>query len=240
MKIAVIDDEKYAREELCHQISEILPEAQIQVAASGVAAMELIERTSFDLLFLDIRLGDMMGTTIASLVRKASPHTHIVFATAFPEYGVKAFELGVDDYILKPFDPQRVRQVIARCQSISSAVQETAPVQKIAITTNRHTTLVGVEDIIYIETAGTGRHCILHTRGGNFTTTTSLTEYEGKLQPLGFFRIHKTCLVQLKLVRDIFPWTNNGFGLHVEGSDAVLPIGREQMKRLRQLLNLNA
>ncbi len=240
MKIAVIDDEKYAREELCHQISEILPEAQIQVAASGVAAMELIEHTAFDLIFLDIRLGDMMGTTIASLVRKASPHTHIVFATAFPEYGVKAFELGVDDYILKPFDPQRVRQVISRCQTASSTAQETIPVQKIAITTNRHTTLINVGDITYIETAGTGRHCILHTKTDSFTTSSSLTEYETKLQPMGFFRIHKTCLVQLKKVNDIFPWTNNGFGLHMEGSDTVLPIGREQMKRLRQLLNLNA
>ncbi len=238
MKIAVIDDEKYAREELCHQIEEILPEAQIQVASSGAAAVELIEGGRFDLLFLDIRLGDMMGTTIASLVRKVAPTTHIVFATAFPEYGVKAFELGVDDYILKPFDPQRVRQVIARCQTTPHPATEAVSVQKIAITANRHTTLVNVEDILYIETAGTGRHCILHTKVGEFTTTTSLGEYESRLQPHGFFRIHKTSLVQLKKIQDIFPWSNNGFGLHLEGTDTVLPIGREQIKRLRQLLKL--
>lgn len=243
MKIAIIDDEKYSREELIHQIHQSTPSAEIREAASGAQAMELLAREAFDLLFLDIHLGDMMGTTIASLARKLSPTVRIVFATAYPEYGVKAFELGVDNYILKPFDPERVAQVLAQCapaalRPAAEAAAE-APVGKIAVTVNRHTTLLDMGHIVYIETSGADRHCILHTVDkSTYSTTVPLGTYEAQLSPHGFFRIHKTCLVQLKLIRDIFPWSNNGFGLHMQGFPAVLPIGRERIKRLRERLRL--
>lgn len=240
MNIAVFDDEKYSREELIHQILQCRPDARIQEAGSGVAAVELLEREPFDLLFVDIHLGDMLGTTIASLARRLSPSVQIVFATAYPEYAVKAFELGVDNYILKPFDPDRVRQVMDQCRAAARAgTQTAAPVQKIAVTVNRHTTLVDVDSIVYIETSGADRHCILHTAAGkSYSTTTPLNAYEARLAPLGFFRIHKTCLVQLKRIQDIFPWSNNGFALHMQGFSCVLPIGRDRIKRLRELLKL--
>lgn len=238
MKIAVIDDERHSREELVHQILQHDPHATVCQAASGVSALELLqEEQGFDVIFLDIRLGDMMGTTIAALARKLDPNTRIVFASAFPEYGVTAFELGVDNYILKPFDPQRVAQVLALCdQSLQQQEDTTVPLRKIAVTVNRHTTLLDVQDILYIETSGAGRQCILHTRDKEFSAGLSLGEYEARLRPMGFFRIHKTCLVQLRLICDIFPWSNNDFGLHMQGCNKVLPIGRDRLKRLKQQL----
>ena len=117
MRIAIIDDEKYSRIELTHQIKQILPHADIAEASSGVQAVILLEKQLFDILFIDIHLGDMEGTTIASLARKLMPEAKIIFATAFSEYAVRAFELRVDDYILKPFDPERIRQVLDRCMA---------------------------------------------------------------------------------------------------------------------------
>lgn len=230
MKIAVIDDEKYSREELIYQIRQILPDAQIWEACSGVKAMELLEQERFDLLFIDVRLGDMLGTTVASLARKLMPQAKIVFATAYSEYAVKAFELEVDNYILKPFDPRRVRQVLESCTA--------APVPKVAVTVNRHTTLLDVENVVYIETDSSGRHCIIHTSGGTYSSTHTLSEYDVKLSPYGFFRIHKTCLVQLRLIQDIFPWSSNGFALHMQGFSQALPISRDRIKPLRQKLAL--
>ncbi len=242
MKIAVVDDEKYAREDLCHEILEIEPTAEITTISSGISALEDLEKNEYDLIFLDIHLGDMSGTTVASIIRKMSDTTYIVFATAFSEYGVKAFELGVDDYILKPFDPKRIRQIIDKVKNsnskkISYLNESKVTVQKIAVTVNRSTTLIDIEDIIYIETSGTGRHCILHTNKGEFTTTTKMSEYEQKLTPFGFFRTHKTCVVQLNKISHIFPWSNNTFALKLEESDAILPVGREQFKKLRLLFN---
>lgn len=239
MKIAVFDDEKYSREELIYQIRQVLPDADIREAASGVQAIEAVEQESFDLLFIDVRLGDMLGTTIASLVRKLMPRARIILATAYSEYAVKAFELGVDNYILKPFDPARVQQVLELCQE-DLARRDAAPPEmtKIAVTVNRHTTLIDISDIVYIETSGSGRRCVIHTPEKDYTTTHSLSGFETKLSPYGFFRIHKTCIVQLKLIQDIFPWSNNGFALHMQGFSAVLPIGRDRIKPLREKFKL--
>ena len=116
MKIAVIDDERPARKELVHQIMDAMPDSQIEEADSGASAIELISGRTFDLLFVDISLGDMDGTTLAAAARRILPDAQIVFATAYSQYGVKAFELGVNNYILKPFDPDRVRRVLEKCK----------------------------------------------------------------------------------------------------------------------------
>jgi len=238
VKIAVIDDEKYSRVELIHQIKQHLPQANIQEAASGAQAMKLMESGSFDILFIDIHLGDMEGTTVAALARRLMPEAKIVFATAYSEYAVKAFELRVDDYILKPFDPQRIQQVLDQCAEASPP----APRQKldrIAVSVNQHTFLLDVNQVTYIETDGTGRSCVLHSLSGErYSDRTTLSEYESRLSGHGFFRIHKTCLVQLKYVQDIFPWRGSSFALRTKGTDVVLPIARERLKELRRQLNI--
>ena len=110
MRIAVIDDEKYSRVALVRQIEGFLPHAEIFEAGSGAQAVELLEKHTFDILFLDIHLGDMEGTTIAALARRLMPQAKIIFATAYSDYAVRAFELRADDYLLKPFDPNRIRE----------------------------------------------------------------------------------------------------------------------------------
>ena len=120
MKIAVIDDERPSRKELIHQILSAMPDSHIEEADSGSNALELISSQPFDLLFVDINLNDMEGTTLAAAARRILPDAQIVFATAYSQYAVKAFELGVNNYILKPFDPDRVRRVLEKCQLAAS------------------------------------------------------------------------------------------------------------------------
>ena len=229
MRIAVIDDEKYSRIVLTHQIRQLLPQAEVAQAASGAQAMELLERQSFDVLFIDIRLGDMEGTTIAALARRLMPRAKIIFATAYSEFAVKAFELRADDYILKPFDPERIRQALERCMEPQpeAAAPQPRPLHRIAVSSNRSTTLLDTEDITYIETDGVGRGCVIHTISGKrYNDSTPLGEYETRLEGEQFYRVHKTSLVHLKYVDSIFPWTGNGFALRVRGEDTVLPISQ--------------
>ena len=216
MRIAVIDDEKYSRVALVRQIEGFLPHAEIFEAGSGAQAVELLEKHTFDILFLDIHLGDMEGTTIAALARRLMPQAKIIFATAYSDYAVRAFELRADDYLLKPFDPDRIREALRRC-----------------------TTLLDTDEITYIETDGIGRGCILHTISGkSYPDTTSLGEYESRLGEQDFYRIHKTCLVHLRYIVSIFPWTGNSFALRVRSTDSVLPISRERVRELRRRLNI--
>ena len=114
MRIAVIDDEKYSRVALVRQIEGFLPHAEIFEAGSGAQAVELLEKHTFDILFLDIHLGDMEGTTIAALARRLMPQAKIIFATAYSDYAVRAFELRADDYLLKPFQDKELVAAIER------------------------------------------------------------------------------------------------------------------------------
>ena len=149
MRIAVIDDEKYSRVALVRQIEGFLPHAEIFEAGSGAQAVELLEKHTFDILFLDIHLGDMEGTTIATLARRLMPQAKIIFATAYSDYAVRAFELRADDYLLKPFDPDRIREALRRCTAEPAPAASAAPpvLHRIAVNNNRSTTLLDTDEI---------------------------------------------------------------------------------------------
>lgn len=249
MKIAVIDDERPARGELIHQIMEVLPDSTIQEADSGASALELISSQPFDLLFIDINLNDMEGTTLAAAAQKILPDAQIVFATAYSQYAVKAFELGVDNYILKPFDPDRVRRVLEKCRRSAASAASAAPAasaspaasalssDRLAINTNRKILLLDIRQIVYLETEGRG--CILHTTAGKYNDNQLLGEFEKRLNPHGFYRIHKSYLVNLNYISELFPWANNSLALKMQGFERdILPVSREKVKNLRQLLGL--
>lgn len=246
MKIAVIDDERPARGELIHQIMEALPDSTIQEADSGASALELISSQPFDLLFIDINLNDMEGTTLAAAAQKILPDAQIVFATAYSQYAVKAFELGVDNYILKPFDPDRVRRVLKKCRRTAASAVPAASASpaasalssdRLAINTNRKILLLDIRQIVYLETEGRG--CILHTTAGKYNDNQLLGEFEKRLNPHGFYRIHKSYLVNLNYISELFPWANNSLALKMQGFERdILPVSREKVKNLRQLLGL--
>ena len=116
MKIAVIDDERPARKMLIRRVKEVRPDCEITEAESGSDALKMFnEADSFDLIFVDMDLGDMEGTTLAATAKRLFPGAKIVFATAYSQYAAKAYEMEIDDYILKPFDPERVHHVVKKC-----------------------------------------------------------------------------------------------------------------------------
>lgn len=260
MKIAVIDDERPARRELIRQIQEVVPDCEIREADSGAGALLLLnEEDDFDILFVDINLNDMEGTTLAATAKKLLPKAKIVFATAYSQYAAKAFEMEIDDYILKPFAPDRVRHVLEKCMRELAKKQETdgkqetgakemekpeMEVQQAAVTApripvpvNHSIRFLDVPQIVYAETQGRG--ILLHTRTGSYEVNQLLGDLEKKLQPYGFFRIHKSYLVNLECITEMFPWTGNGLAMKLKGyENTILPVGRERLKTLKQILNI--
>ncbi|MCD8011167.1 MAG: response regulator [Lachnospiraceae bacterium] len=109
MKIAVVDDERPARSELVYLLRQVDDKLEILEAESAERLQEILDVTELDVCFLDINLNGMNGTTLASMVRSCQPGIRIVFATAYQEYAVKAFDLGAVDYLLKPYDFERVK-----------------------------------------------------------------------------------------------------------------------------------
>lgn len=235
MRIAVIDDERPARSELIHQLSELLPGAAIEEGDSGASALELAGKGTYDLFFLDINLGDINGTVLIQALKNMQPEMQIVFVTAYSEYAVAAFELGVEDYVLKPYDKTRLSQVLERCVKKAGETKNRKIPKKLAINSDGKTVYEDVADIIYVETQSRG--CVIHTRRKEYYEGKSIGEYEKKLEGLPFFRCHKSYLINLSEVKELFPWGNNSLGLKMRGQEGeILPVAREKAKILRQLL----
>ena len=155
MRIAVVDDERPARSELKHQILQLLPEAQVDEGENGAQALEMAGEERYDIFFLDINLGDINGTVLVNALKNMQPEMKIIFVTAYSEYAVKAFELEVDDYILKPFDRRRLEKMLRKCGFGNPSVQENVKPEarkRIVINTDGKTIYEEVGNIVYIET----------------------------------------------------------------------------------------
>ncbi len=240
MRIAIVDDERPARSELRHLIEEILPDAKIVEADSGQNALDVAANGNFDAMFIDMHLGDMNGITLPRTLRRLLPNVEIVFATAYAEYAVPAFELDAVDYILKPFDRQRVEFSIKKILDKQGLQPGTAVpghnIAKLSIWNEKKVTLVDIRDIAYIETDN--RCCILHTRKGRFTSSQSLTFFENRLAEHNFLRIHKSYVANLADVIEISPWFNNMYCIKLQGFESeALPVSRKQIKRLKEIFS---
>ena len=242
MKIAVIDDERPARKMLIRRVKEVRPDCEITEAESGSDALKMFnEADSFDLIFVDMDLGDMEGTTLAATAKRLFPGAKIVFATAYSQYAAKAYEMEIDDYILKPFGPERVHHVVKKCIGEGKRVEERREAMvfgKIPVTASRGILFLEIAQIVYAETDGHG--CVVHTTSRSYEVNQLLGELEKKLADFGFFRIHKSYLINLSFISELFAGSGNGLSVHMKGYESrELPVGREKLKTLKQLLKIS-
>jgi len=108
----VAEDEHVLRDELVSHLAQLWPELEIAgIAADGIEALALVEKLRPDVLFLDIQMPGLTGIEVA---RHLSGKVHVVFVTAFDEHAVAAFEQGAVDYLLKPYDLDRLSLALAR------------------------------------------------------------------------------------------------------------------------------
>ncbi|MBP3925682.1 MAG: response regulator transcription factor [Clostridium sp.] len=252
MKIAVVDDERPARSELVYLIRQCCPEVEIAEADSSERLMELLDEMEIDVCFVDIDLGGANGTTLASLIKNRQPEAKIVFATAYREYAVKAFELGAVDYLLKPFDLERLKKTMSRLKEPGwSGAREAEPepetekeevssmsggmaLHKIMVNAGAGFQVLDATEIIYIETEK--RSCRIHTKERDYIQNESMNYYETRLKACRFFRIHKSFLVNLDYVAEMVPGYNNGYSVKMKYfEENLLPIGRTQLKEFRRL-----
>lgn len=262
MRIAIIDDEKPARSELKYLITKVCEQAQVTECESGEDALSLINEEQFDLLCIDINLGDINGTVLASTIKRIQPKAEIVFATAYNNYAEKAFEVDALYYLLKPFSEAKVRRMmdkydskhdnidrIAKAKTEESFDQEENPIAdnltefsnlnslaKISLNLEKKIVLVDISSIVYIESQN--RACIIHTKEKEYKDMSTLNYFEEKLSDKNFFRIQKSFLINLNYVLEIYPWFNKMYCVKMEGFEKeIMTIGRTQIKVLKKILD---
>lgn len=240
MRIAIIDDEKPARSELKYLVGLYEEEAEFTEISSGEEALEVLKKENFDLLLIDMNLGDISGSALAYMARKKMPETEIVFATALSTYAEKAFEVEALYYLLKPFSGEKVKQMLERYHVKKDRKEEEEEpkrksFQKIPVTLDKKTLMVDLSEVVYIESQN--RVCVIHTKNEDFEDHNTLNYYEERLKDKGFFRIQKSYIVNLRYVSEIAPWFHGTYSVKLSGQkEVVLPVSRKIIKELREEL----
>lgn len=252
-RAVIIDDEAPARNRLARMLRESL-HGRVELvgeAGDGDAGLTLIENESPDLAFVDVQMPGMDG--LAMVTKIPAPAPYVIFTTAHDRYALDAFDAGAIDYLLKPFDTQRLVKAVARAESLGmrdKAEEVLAPLRaqfaapsptprpladRLPITVNGRVLLVPLAEI---------SHCVVehelvtvHTQRGSFTTDYTLSALEARLDTTKFFRAHRALLVNLDHVAAIDDLAG-GRAMLVTHAGAKLVVSRQASRKLRALLQV--
>jgi len=245
LKAFVVDDEPLARDELAYLLKR---SKQIEIVGESdcvESALEKISNLDLDVIFLDIQLADESGIEIAAHINRLDHPPFIVFATAFDEYALQAFELNAVDYILKPFEEKRVLQTIEKLYKLIENHKQAIPLlnqrhkfgnerpEKLAITIDEKIVIVNISDIHYIGT-NEGK-TVIAIENTKYSVSDSLVTFERKLQHSSIIRVHRAYLVNVDAIVEIEPWFNSTYNLIMKDGEKV-PVSRTYTKELKQLL----
>ncbi len=242
MKALLIDDERLARSEL-RRLLAAHPEIEIAgEAADADAARARIAELKPDLLFLDVQMPGEDG--FALLESLEPPLPHVIFATAFDEFAVKAFEFNALDYLLKPVDPARLTAALAKLtQSADAAVGGEGAVRtdrlhahdKVFVRQGEQCWFVEVRTIRLLESEG--NYTRVHFDGAQPLLFRSLNAMEERLDPRMFFRANRRQVVNLEWIDKIEPWFSGGLLVHIKGGPRV-ELSRRQAQAFREQMSL--
>jgi two-component system response regulator LytT len=262
----IVDDEQLARDELKYLLDSAGGVDVVAQGTNGIEAVELIEEHHPDLVFLDVQMPGLDGFAVikrlmdrAGSARDAEPLPQIVFATAYDQYAVRAFDVNAVDYLLKPFDRKRVLQALERVRGrmtgnggagesqidallkligrpqASARAPQTA---KLIVQAQSRLLLIDQADICFAAIdEGVIRVVTPNFEGQSKCRT--LEELLEQLDPALFWRAHRGFVVNLNHIREVVPWFKSSYQLRMDDKkQSEIPVSRAQTKRLRELFNL--
>ncbi|MBJ6725163.1 LytR/AlgR family response regulator transcription factor [Geomesophilobacter sediminis] len=237
----IIDDEAPARRELRYLLERIEGVTVVGEAANGTAGLKGIRETRPQLVFLDIQMPGIGGLEMAQFLAELPEVPLLVFATAFDQYAVQAFEVEAIDYLCKPFAAERVAKAVAKAQKalLRRAVPEPErgePCRRIPLSRGDAIVPTPPERIIFA--CCEEGEVVVHATDGRFKTRFTLNELEEKLAPAGFVRAHRSFLVNLDHVLEVIPWFNGSYKLVLDDrARSEVPVSRYNAKQLKSRLD---
>lgn len=242
MYILLVDDEALARNELKYLLKQCEGVASIMEVSTVQEALEILLTTTIDLAFLDIQLTNESGLELADKIKQMPHPPFVVFATAYDEYAIEAFEKNARDYILKPFELERVQEAVNRVrqsrqsQALSFETKEQSQAkQNIPIQDEDRIIMVNMADILALEAAkGITK---IYTKTKTYHTQSSLTYWQQKLDEESFMRVHRSFIVKIDAINEIQPWFNHTYQLNIT-DQLKIPVSRSYIKSFRERLGL--
>jgi DNA-binding LytR/AlgR family response regulator len=239
----IVDDEAPARAELRYLLEEFNHVQVVGEATNGEEALLLLRSLSYDLVLLDIRMPGGTGLQVASALRELPHPPKVIFTTAYPDHAVEAFDLEAVDYLVKPFDADRLGRALDR--ALSNAVDDpqprppspgTEPLVRIPVQRDGRTVLVDRTAIVYA--SAVRGYSYLKLADERLLVSFSLNELERRLRG-HFFRTHRAYLVNLDHVRELVPDFKGALVLVMNDRQrSRVEVSRRQARELRRRLGM--
>lgn len=213
IKVILIDDESGIRT-LLRKIIEHNEGFEIVGESDNCeGAITLFHKTKPEVVFLDIEMNGTSGLDCAKIITDLDPKTKIIFATAHSQYMSDAFELYAYDYLVKPFNIDRVNQTLDRIKSMSEVsshdqfvkiVKYERGLDKLLVKGKESMSFIDIKDIILVQRENSST--VIYTNQDSFTTSLSISDIEMKLDPEQFLRSHKSYLINISQIKKIEPY----------------------------------
>jgi two-component system, LytTR family, response regulator len=242
LRFLAVDDERPALNDLVRMLRASEAVGRVDAASSGMEALRRLNDSHEDYhaLFIDVRMPDLDGLELARTLRRFASPPAIVFVTAYEDAAVEAFELRAIDYLVKPVSRWRLDEAIERIGAVSEVEvhelapedDEIVPVDSLAAGTTR---LVERSSILYL--CASGDYVRVVTGDGRFLMRGSLSDIASRWEPLGFVRVHRQYVVNLRRAVEIRPQLNGTAILIFPGGKEV-PVARREVAELRRRLRL--
>jgi len=255
----IVDDEAPAREELRFLLRGFDDVQVVGEATNAEEALVLLRSIPYDVVLLDIRMPGGTGLEVAAALRSLPRPPAVVFTTAYPDHAVAAFDLAAADYLVKPFDPERLRRALDRAlgdgpdedDPDAAAVPASRapargpraapppaahePLRRIPVQIGDRTVFVDQADVVYASAAR--GYSSLKLASDRVLVNASLADLERRLPR--FFRAHRSHLVNLDHVRELVPDYRGNLVLVMDDRQASrIEVSRRQARELRRLLRL--
>ncbi len=251
----IVDDEKLARDELGFLLKAFPEIAVVAEGQNGLEAVKLVRQYQPDLLFLDAQMPGLDGFgAVKMLEQKRLPIPYLVFATAYDQYALQAFEVSAVDYLLKPFDQQRLAKTVEKVKrhlqtgdSVAGKIdrvlqmldsRRSGGTVKVPVRANGRQYLLDPQDIVFAKVDN--GVVLVATRQfegqANFRT---IEDLQAHLDAQVFWRAHRAYLVNLDHVQEVVPWFNSSYQLRMnDRKQSEIPVSRNQSRQLRERFRL--
>ena len=248
----VADDERVARNRLTRLLTEVGDAEVVAECSNGASTIASVRTLKPDVLFLDVEMPEGGGFEVASAVATTDKPPMIVFVTAFDRYAVRAFEVHAADFLVKPFDSQRLHVTWERLRDqmtrggtatgrVLEAIDElrrdripTTCRDRILITTDERTTIVKARDVEWIEAAA--NYVKLHVGAKQHLLRETLSSFEADLNPATFVRIHRSAIVNLDYIAEMQPLSSGDQSILLKSGER-LRLSRNYWRLFAERLN---
>jgi two-component system LytT family response regulator len=238
LKALIVDDERLARERLKSMLAADPGVEVIGECADGDEALTALRFARPDVVFLDIQLPGCDGLSVAARL-PAEARPAIVFTTAHERFAVDAFGVAAVDYLLKPFDRERLAQSIARVREQLCGMQMDGPAgrpERIAFRTGGRLVLVRPAEVLWAEASD--NYVTVHLVDGRLLVRETLASIEGRLPPGQFARVNRSALVQFDQIKELQPALHGDYTVVLRDGTR-LPLSRSLRGQLERFAGGN-